>query len=52
MKLLYTFFRATGIRPACLERLAAQGVGLDANLFERRTLETTRLASISHASKR
>jgi pilus assembly protein CpaF len=45
-------FRATGIRPACLERLAAQGVGLDANLFERRTLETTRLASISHASKR
>jgi pilus assembly protein CpaF len=45
-------FRATGIRPSCLERLAAHGNGLDANLFERRTLETTRLASISHASKR
>jgi pilus assembly protein CpaF len=45
-------FRATGIRPACLERLAAQGINIDSNLFERRVLETTRLASIASASKR
>jgi pilus assembly protein CpaF len=45
-------FRATGIRPTCLERLSAQGTVLDPNLFERRILETNRLASITHASKR
>ncbi|HET6323599.1 MAG TPA: CpaF family protein [Planctomycetaceae bacterium] len=45
-------FRATGIRPSCLEKLAAHGNGLDSMLFERRTLETTRLASFTHASKR
>jgi pilus assembly protein CpaF len=45
-------FRATGIRPSCLEKLAAHGNGLDSTLFERRTLESTRLASITHASKR
>jgi pilus assembly protein CpaF len=45
-------FRATGIRPSCLERLAAQGISIDSNLFERRILETNRLASITHASKR
>jgi pilus assembly protein CpaF len=45
-------FRATGIRPTCLERLAAQGLSLDPTMFERRTLETNRLATFSHASKR
>jgi pilus assembly protein CpaF len=39
-------FRATGIRPACLERLASHGAALDGALFERRILETNRLASI------
>jgi pilus assembly protein CpaF len=45
-------FRATGIRPTCLERLATQGVTLDQTMFERRMLETTRLATFTHASKR
>jgi pilus assembly protein CpaF len=45
-------FRATGIRPTCLERLAAQGLSLDPTMFERRMLETDRLATFTHASKR
>jgi pilus assembly protein CpaF len=45
-------FRATGIRPTCLERLAAQGLSLDPTMFERRTLETNRLATFTHAGKR
>lgn len=45
-------FRATGIRPTCLERLASQGVTLDPTMFERRMLETNRLATFTHASKR
>jgi pilus assembly protein CpaF len=45
-------FRATGIRPTCLERLAAQGLTLDPTMFERRMLETNRLATFTHASKR
>ena len=32
------YFHATGIRPYCLERLAALGVPLPSNLFERRIL--------------
>jgi pilus assembly protein CpaF len=32
------YFQATGIRPQCLERLAALGAGVPADLFERRTL--------------
>ncbi len=32
------YFQATGIRPGCLERLAAQGVALPCDLFERRIL--------------
>ncbi len=31
-------FFATGIRPACLDRLQSSGVGLPVDLFERRTL--------------
>ena len=32
------YFEATGIRPLCLERLAAHGVRLPAHLFDRRIL--------------
>jgi pilus assembly protein CpaF len=32
------YFQATGIRPQCLERLAALGAALPPDLFERRTL--------------
>jgi pilus assembly protein CpaF len=32
------YFHTTGIRPSCLERLAAVGAGLPAELFERRIL--------------
>jgi pilus assembly protein CpaF len=32
------YFSATGIRPACMERLAALGVGLPPEMFERRLL--------------
>ena len=32
------YFESTGIRPACLERLAACGVRLPANMFDRRIL--------------
>jgi pilus assembly protein CpaF len=32
------YFHATGIRPTCLERLAALGAGLPLDLFERRIL--------------
>jgi pilus assembly protein CpaF len=45
-------YLATGIRPNCLERLAAQGLNLDPSLFERRNLEMTRLVPIAHASRR
>jgi pilus assembly protein CpaF len=34
------YFQATGIRPNCLERLAALGVGLPYELFERRILSS------------
>ena len=33
------YFFASGIRPACLERLEVSGAGLPMELFERRTLE-------------
>src|SRR5207244_3281528 len=32
------YFQSTGIRPACLERLAALGAGLPSEMFERRVL--------------
>jgi pilus assembly protein CpaF len=42
-------FVATGIRPACLERLASSGFPLDPAMFERRQLETSRLVPMAHA---
>ncbi len=33
------YFHATGLRPNCLERLDALGVGLPLDLFERRILQ-------------
>lgn len=51
-KMAQGVYRATGIRPTCLERLASQGFALDPALFERRNLETSRLAPITHASRR
>jgi pilus assembly protein CpaF len=32
------YFQATGIRPKCLDRLAAAGIHLPVELFERRTM--------------
>jgi len=51
-KMAQGVYRATGIRPTCLERFASHGFNLDPSLFERRDLETSRLAPISHASRR
>jgi pilus assembly protein CpaF len=34
-------FQATGMRPRCLARLAAAGVQVPVELFERRTLKTS-----------
>ncbi len=45
-------FVATGIRPTCIDRLAAQGINVNLSLFERRNLETSRLAPLSHAIRR
>jgi pilus assembly protein CpaF len=44
-------FRATGLRPKCIERLAAQGFVLEPTLFERRILETTRLVTMTQPRK-
>ena len=45
-------FRATGIRPRCLERLKAHGFPIDPQLFERRELEVNRMDALLPASKR
>lgn len=41
-------FEATGIRPACLERLAAAGITLAVELFERGAKHADRLDALSH----
>jgi pilus assembly protein CpaF len=51
-KMAQGHFKATGLRPNCLERLEASGQKLDPGLFERRILELSRLDSISHSSVR
>ncbi len=45
-------FHATGVRPRCLERIAATGIPLDPAIFERRSLEQTRLDPLGYASRR
>jgi pilus assembly protein CpaF len=45
-------FLATGLRPRCLDRLTAAGTGIDAALFERRSLEQNRLDPLTYTSKR
>jgi len=45
-------FHATGVRPRCLERLAATGLSVDPSMFERRSLEQSRLDPLSYASRR
>src|SRR3984957_12686907 len=45
-------FRATGVRPRCLERLAASGLGVDPMMFERRNLEQSRLDPLSYTNRR
>jgi pilus assembly protein CpaF len=44
-------YRATGVRPRCLERLAATGISIDPSMFERRTLEQSRLDPLSYTSR-
>jgi pilus assembly protein CpaF len=51
-KMAQGHFKATGLRPTCLERLESCGQKLDPGLFERRILELNRLDSISHSSVR
>ncbi|HUE13795.1 MAG TPA: CpaF family protein [Planctomycetaceae bacterium] len=51
-KIAQGHYKATGLRPTCLERLEACGQKLDPGLFERRILELNRLDSISHSSVR
>jgi pilus assembly protein CpaF len=43
-------FRATGIRPQCLEQIRAEGVALPGAMFEPKTLETDRLDRLKHRS--
>jgi pilus assembly protein CpaF len=45
-------YRATGIRPTCLEKLSSQGQTISPGLFERRVLEVDRLDSLVHTSVR
>jgi pilus assembly protein CpaF len=45
-------FKATGLRPRCLERLTSCGQSIDPRLFERRILELNRLDPITHSSTR
>ena len=45
-------FRATGVRPRCLERLAATGLIVDPLMFERRDLEPSRLDVLGYATRR
>jgi pilus assembly protein CpaF len=44
-------FRATGVRPRCLERIAASGLPVDPLMFERRNLEQSRLDPLGYASR-
>jgi pilus assembly protein CpaF len=44
-------FRATGVRPRCLERLAATGINIDPSMFERRSLEQTRLDPLPYTGR-
>jgi pilus assembly protein CpaF len=39
-------FRATGIRPVCIERINSRGISLSANLFEKRILTSERVDSL------
>jgi len=45
-------FKAMGIRPMRLERLASSGQSLSPSLFERRILEPSRLDPLAHANAR
>jgi len=45
-------YRATGLRPTCLENLQSQGQSINPGLFERRILESDRLDSLVHTSVR
>jgi pilus assembly protein CpaF len=45
-------FQATGVRPRCLERLTATGLGIDPQMFERRNLEQSRLDPLSYTGRR
>jgi pilus assembly protein CpaF len=51
-KMAQGVFRATGLRPRCLDRLNSSGQSLSMNLFERRILEPSRLDGIAQASTR
>jgi pilus assembly protein CpaF len=45
-------FRATGVRPRCLERLTTAGLSVDPSIFERRSLEQTRLDPLAYVGRR
>ncbi len=45
-------FHATGVRPRCLERLAATGLDVDPQIFERRSLEQSRLDQLTYTNRR
>jgi pilus assembly protein CpaF len=51
-KMAQGVFRATGLRPRCMDRLTSSGQSLSMNLFERRILEPSRLDGIAQASTR
>ena len=51
-KMAQGMFRATGLRPRCLDRLNSSGQSLSMSLFERRILEPSRLDGIAQASMR
>ena len=45
-------YQATGIRPTCLDRLAAAGIPIDPAIFERRGLEPSRFDPVAYTGKR
>jgi pilus assembly protein CpaF len=51
-KMVQGQFKATGLRPKCIDRLASSGQFIDMSLFERRVLEPSRRDSIAQASSR
>lgn len=51
-KVAQGLFRATGIRPTCLDQLSSHGERLDPRLFEQRILEIDRLDPLVHTSVR